>query len=320
VSNLKGAGLGASALASDSAAPKGEAPSISVIIIFLNAGRFIKEAIESILAQDFSDFEILLVDDGSTDASSAIARTYVENRPKQIFYLEHDQHQNRGMSASRNLGIRFARGSYITFCDADDSWPPKKLSQQMEVFARHPEVGMVCGAAKYWRSWDNGEDEIVRCGHIQDTPINPPEACLEVYPLGNSAAAFNSLLVRREIVAKVGGFEDAFTGLYDDQAFICKVYLEAVVYFSSLVWLNYRQHAESSVSVAHGRRFYHAKRRFFLEWFKRYVSTLPMPPDPGLQAAIDRALARYQRPTAYFIGRLPRRILNRLKRIMKAHH
>ena len=95
---------------------------------------FIREAIESVLAQDFTDFELILVDDGSTDGSSALARGYAENFPGKISYLEHANHRNRGMSASRNLGIRHALGAYISFCDADDAWIPGKLSEQLAIF------------------------------------------------------------------------------------------------------------------------------------------------------------------------------------------
>ena len=80
-----------------------KAPLVSVITIFLNANRFIREAIESVLAQDFTDFELILVDDGSTDGSSALACGYAEKFPDKISYLEHANHSNRGMSASRNL-------------------------------------------------------------------------------------------------------------------------------------------------------------------------------------------------------------------------
>jgi hypothetical protein len=121
--------------------------------------------------------------------------------------------------------------------------------------------------------------------------------------------------VRRDVAFKVGGFEDQFTGLYDDQAFVCKVYLETIVYFSSLVLLNYRQHADSCVSVAHQTHLYHAKRKVFLEWFNSYVGTLPTPPSADLQAAIDKALARYRHPIAHFVTHLPARILRRLKRM-----
>jgi glycosyltransferase involved in cell wall biosynthesis len=77
---------------------------VSLVVIFLNAERFIQEAIHSLFAQSY-DRELLLVDDGSTDRSTDIALHYAARNPGRVFYLEHARHQNRGMSASRNLGI-----------------------------------------------------------------------------------------------------------------------------------------------------------------------------------------------------------------------
>ena len=111
-------------------------PRVSVITIFYNAAEFLGEAIESVLAQDYRDFELLLVDDGSTDAGSAIARSYSERQSERIRYLHHPGRENWGMSASRNLGIREARGEIIAFIDADDRWRSNKLGEQITIFDR----------------------------------------------------------------------------------------------------------------------------------------------------------------------------------------
>ena len=83
------------------------------MIIFWEAERFLEEAIESVVAQTYASWELLLVDDGSRDGSTAIARRYVRRFPDRMRYLEHPGHANLGMSASRNLGIRHSRGSYV---------------------------------------------------------------------------------------------------------------------------------------------------------------------------------------------------------------
>ena len=220
-------------------------PIVSVITIFLDAERFIREAIESVLAQDFTDFELILVDDGSTDGSSVLAREYSGKFSDRIFYLEHEQHANKGMSASRNLGIRHSRGEYISFCDADDAWMPDKLSWQLGIFREHPELGMVCGAAKYWHSWMGGTDRIGLAGNVQGISVHPPLPALEVYPLGRAPAPCNDVLVRRDVVQRIEAFEERFKGMYEDQAFLSKVYLAAPVYFSDKVTLKYRQHPDS---------------------------------------------------------------------------
>jgi glycosyltransferase involved in cell wall biosynthesis len=104
-------------------------------------------AIESVLAQDFKDFELILGYDGSTHGSSALARKHADKFPQAISYLEHEDHINR-MSASSNLGIRHARGEFITFCDATMRKCPESYPSKWKSFVA-TQLGMVCGAAIY---------------------------------------------------------------------------------------------------------------------------------------------------------------------------
>ena len=152
-------------------------PRISVVMIFFNSERYIKEAIDSVLVQTFTDFELLLVDDGSTDTSSAIAQDYADRHPARVRYLEHEGHANRGMSAARNLGLRNAVGEFVALIDSDDVWRPNKLAGQLRIMERHPGLGMVCGTVRYWESWAGGEDRLVPSGHIQDRSIPPRRPC-----------------------------------------------------------------------------------------------------------------------------------------------
>src|SRR5947199_8449305 len=117
-------------------------PLVSVVVIFLNAEEFIQVAIESVLAQTYEEWELLVVDDGSTDKSRSIALQYVEKHPNKIRYLEHAGRQNRGMSASRNLGIANAKGEYIALLDADDVWIAKKLMHQVGRIESHHSAAM----------------------------------------------------------------------------------------------------------------------------------------------------------------------------------
>src|SRR5689334_20378787 len=128
-------------------------PVVSVIMIFLNGERFLLEAVRSVLQQTYQSWEILLVDDGSTDASTEIARRFALDSPERIRYLEHAQHANRGMSASRNLGMRYARGAYLAFLDADDIWLPAKLEKQVAILEAHPEAAMAYGPLYFWSEW-----------------------------------------------------------------------------------------------------------------------------------------------------------------------
>ncbi|MGV7223528.1 MAG: glycosyltransferase family 2 protein, partial [Nitrospinales bacterium] len=125
-------------------------PLVTAIIIFLNEERFLEEAIESVFAQTYDHWELLLVDDGSTDHSTEIALRYSAQYPKKIRYLEHEGHQNREKSSSRNLGMHHARGEYIAYLDGDDVWLPHKLARQVMILESNPNAAMVYGPLRMW--------------------------------------------------------------------------------------------------------------------------------------------------------------------------
>jgi glycosyltransferase involved in cell wall biosynthesis len=239
-------------------------PRVSAIVIFLDAKRFFEEAIESIIGQDYADWELLLVDDGSTDGTADIARRYAEVNPQRIRYLTHPCHENRGMSASRNLGIREARGEYVAFLDADDTWLPGKLARQVAILDSYPNAAMVYGPTLRWYSW-NGEtpDEPRQFPLEVDREFAPPN--LARWLLRRQAApAIGSILARREAVLEIGGFEDEFHDLYEDQVFNFKMFLRHSVFVSSECWDRYRKHPDSTCVRAPETAHDVARRRFLL--------------------------------------------------------
>jgi glycosyltransferase involved in cell wall biosynthesis len=111
-------------------------PRISVVIPAYNAMRFLPAAVDSVFAQSFRDFEILLVDDGSTDTIREFAAGCDDPRLRLV------RQENRGVSAARNRGIAEARGEFVAFLDADDLWDPPKLERQLAVLAADPRAGL----------------------------------------------------------------------------------------------------------------------------------------------------------------------------------
>ncbi|GAX92001.1 glycosyltransferase family 2 protein [Effusibacillus lacus] len=107
-------------------------PKVSVIIPTYNRGSFVIHAIESVLAQTFKDYEIIVVDDGSADNTRELVKKYGDK----VRYIHQ---KNQGPSAARNTGIRHAKGKYIAFCDSDDRFLPDKLQKQMDYIKRHPD-------------------------------------------------------------------------------------------------------------------------------------------------------------------------------------
>ena len=117
-------------------------PRISVIMPLYNGEKFVGESIESVLAQTVGDFELIIVDDASTDASPAIARSYAE-KDDRIVILRNQS--NMGAARSRNRGLDIARGTFITFTDADDLLSQERFACQLTFFASHPQVDL-CGS------------------------------------------------------------------------------------------------------------------------------------------------------------------------------
>jgi len=111
-------------------------PLVSVVIPNYNYGRYLAQAIESVLGQSYPNVEVLVVDDGSMDDSSAVLQRYAHR-------VRWFQQQRQGVSAARNCGIRESRGEFIAFLDADDVWHPQKLARQMAQIT-HPAIGLVC--------------------------------------------------------------------------------------------------------------------------------------------------------------------------------
>lgn len=280
---------------------------VSVICIFYNADPYFEEAVTSVLKQGYRDFELLLVDDGSQDRTTEMALAHAAAHPDKVRYLAHPGRMNRGMSAARNLGLAHATGELIAFIDADDRWRPGKLAEQVAIMAAQPAAGMVAGTVNYWRDWTGGTDVITPTGHRQDMLVAPPQAALAVYPLGQAAAACPSdVMIRRSVLEQLGGFEDAFTGSFEDIAVFGKIFVTAPVWFSSRVWLDYRIHPDSSVSgmIATGR--YPARRRDFLQWYRAWLQDRDHAAD--VLRAVRRRLWRDRlRPATYrhtSVGRL----------------
>ena len=140
-----------------------EAGLVSIVMPFFNTREaFLVEAVDSIRNQTYENWELLLIDDGSDAALSKIAKGVARGQPDRIRYLEHDQHRNLGISASRNRGILAARGEYIAFLDADDVWDAHQLEEQVELLLLRPEAAMLYGNTIYWRSWESRPDESKR--------------------------------------------------------------------------------------------------------------------------------------------------------------
>jgi glycosyltransferase involved in cell wall biosynthesis len=273
---------------------------VSIVVPFLNAERFLGEAIESVLAQTYVNWELLLVDDGSTDKSREIAQRHARERSGRIVLLGHPNGRSSGAAATRNLGIAHAQGDYIAFLDADDVWVPGKLREQTEAFGSFPQVGMVYGVSCWWYSW-TGDREAAKHDHVEPLGIRagvplPARSLLEPFFAQQSAAIPNptNLLVRRSVIESVGDFEEAVPNGYEDQAFCAKVVTHHSVLALDRCWDRYRQHPESLTARVASNGGAYAARAEFLDWLIEYLRAEGV--DRGLSRALRRQRLEYAHP------------------------
>lgn len=249
-------------------------PLVSIITCFLNQEKFIKETIISVLNQNYKNWELILIDDGSTDRSTDIAQNYAKDYPEKIKYLDHYNHQNKGLSASRNFGIKASKGELLAFLDGDDVWLSSCLASLVKLMQDH-NVAMVSEASKYWYSWDKkpiNNDKIVLVGTDQNRIISPPQLIFDLYPLGEGSAPCPcGLLIKKDILEKHRGFDEYFKGMYEDQALLVKLYLYEKVYISSNCNNLYRQRSGSLVDLSHKSGIYSSDRLNFLKWLDKFL-------------------------------------------------
>ena len=265
-------------------------PRVSVITIFLDEERFLGEAIDSVRAQTFSNWELILVDDGSRDRSPAIAQSHVDADPARVRCLRHPAHANRGMSASRNLGLDAARGELIAFLDGDDVWVPEKLGQQVAVMDAEPRAGIVYGRTLIWHAWARSattSDFHYPLGVEPNRLYEPPRLFNVLMRNRAQTPTTCNAMVRRALVERIGGFVDEFTGMFEDQVFFAKALLAAPAYVDDRTWAKYRQHDASCSARAPGSADELRERLRFLTWMRAHVATTG-----GAPASARIAMAR----------------------------
>ncbi|MEO7426458.1 MAG: glycosyltransferase [Fibrobacteria bacterium] len=191
-------------------------PRISVVIPAFNAEKFLPETLESVLGQTFRDLEIIVVDDGSTDGTLETARGYSLRYPDRIRCVHQE---NRGVAAARNHGARESRGDILAFLDADDTWLPEKLAEQMAFWEANPTCGLV-----YADAYAMSEDG--RLGRTMMQLKHPRSGSIFPFLLGENFVSIPTALVKKEFYLKAGGFiEDRALMGTEDHHFWLKVAL-----------------------------------------------------------------------------------------------
>ena len=173
-----------------------ENPLVSVIIPVYNGARYLRAALESVFAQTYRDFEVIVVDDGSVDDSGVIAQSFPEVR-----YI---QKTNQGVAAARNHAIEAARGEYFAFLDQDDLWTADKLKLQIEYLLSHPEVGYTLTQQKFF---------------LEPGATLPAWFRKELLDSVHTGWVLGTLVVRRTVFEEVGNFAIGYSAANDSDWF-----------------------------------------------------------------------------------------------------
>ena len=185
-------------------------PLVSVIIPVFNGVQFIEKAVRSVCEQTVQDFEIIVVDDGSTDGTQQVLRQMEKN-----FEIQWHQQDHSGPACARNTGIQHARGSYLALLDCDDMWLPLKLEIQLNVMKQCPDIGVVHSDFEIVGE-DGTVQEHVKAGENKDPFV-------QAFVDGHTALV-STLLVRRTAIDKIGGFDPSLYYGSEDTDFAFRLY------------------------------------------------------------------------------------------------
>jgi glycosyltransferase involved in cell wall biosynthesis len=169
---------------------------VSVIIPVYNGARYLRAALESVFAQTYRPFEVIVVDDGSADDSGVIAQSFPEVR-----YISQT---NEGVAAARNKGIESARGEFYAFLDQDDLWTPDKLKVQIEYLQNHPDVGYTLTQQKFF---------------LDPGATLPAWFRKELFDTVHTGWVLGTLVVRRSVFEQVGNFAKGYGAANDSDWF-----------------------------------------------------------------------------------------------------
>jgi glycosyltransferase involved in cell wall biosynthesis len=249
---------------------------ISVVVHFLNSARYLEEAVESILWQTFSDWELVLVDGGSTDASAEIAREFARRFPERMRVYRHSGPKTLGIFSSRIWGAKEARAPILAHLDSDDEWHPRFLERQYAIYSTffHSSPGIVYSPMVYW--WE--EPQRAFESYVQPIPApglyKPPSLVVDMISDDYAKSPGNSsVMIAREIVIQaaelIGIAEEKIA---DDQFLWSFVTLRFPVVVHPEPLSRYRQWPGSVCAQAIGAGDHHIARERHLNWLARHIT------------------------------------------------
>lgn len=218
-------------------------PKVTVIIPCYNRDSFVRKTVDSALAQTYSNIEVVVVDDGSTDGTRKILESY-SNR---ISIYEHNGRANKGQSAAINLAMRATESDYVAILDSDDLWEPNKIAKQTEVFENNQEVGLVYSNGY---AIDENDDKLYRLLPDNHIELNKPELVL----LNCYFNLPSNSLVRRSAYEKSGLFDESLRSAQDHDMAIRLAEVTKFAFIKEVLW-SYRKHSNTQSQQNTERRW-----------------------------------------------------------------
>tara|TARA_R110000850_G_scaffold264954_2_gene394285 strand:- start:2489 stop:3364 length:876 start_codon:yes stop_codon:yes gene_type:complete len=230
---------------------------VSVVTPTYNRARFLPDAVSSVLAQTYGDFELIILDDGSSDDTREVLEPFLADRRVRYFYQK-----NQGQSHARNHALDQAAGEFIAFLDSDDLWEPSKLEKQLAVFKSNPNVDIVHG----------DEATIDEQGVVNSLEnMNRYSGGITRYLLADNSVSITTALVRRRCFDEMGGF-DTSVGVADDYELWLRFSARYYFHYEPGIVASYRVMADQISSDK--RRRFAANERIILEFLARYGEVL----------------------------------------------
>ncbi len=208
-------------------------PTTSVIIPTHNHAVYLSTAIESVLAQTSADWELIIVDDGSTDDTADVVSDFIDHRIKYI------QQPNQGLATARNTGLTTSRGKYVAFLDADDVFLPKKLETQANQLDRCPGIGLVAGGWYYTDVFGSVTSEATPW-NWKGCDLLDIDTFLRTCPF-----IVNCVLVRRDWVVRLGGFDHQFRRVEDWDLWLRLAHAGCEMAWTTVPVCQYRLHSSN---------------------------------------------------------------------------
>jgi len=216
---------------------------VSVIIPAFNRARYIQQTVESVLNQSYPNIETIVVNDGSTDETGSV----LENYTGKIKILEHPGGQNRGQSASINLGIKQANGEFVCILDSDDYWEKNKIELQVNYLYNHPEIGLIYCNGTAVNSTGEFLYDIYPSGHREE---NKPENIL----LNCYIHLPSNSLLRMSVLKKAGEFDESLRAAQDHDMLLRVAEITKLGFIDKILY-HYRRHDETISSKGARKRW-----------------------------------------------------------------